>query len=208
MNSSRPESYFSQLNEYLKWQTERMRYLECRIESLAQEVESLKRQRGVTIEKIEYNFDQLKVETLEGTLNVGLSPAGLGEQSLDDATVGGKVIRTNTARSESFARIQKQVYDYLQQRGSDELADFEAAYGVELGPDFRDFVVGDLKGQSAQRIEYYLETMVDPKQPVLSQEQEQKITDQVIGDIRTAMEQYVMKVNSQGGAPDEPQGGK
>lgn len=101
MNSSYPESYFHQLNEYLRWQTERIRYLEGRIELIAHELELLKRQRGVTIEKIEYNFDQLKVETLEGTLNVGLSPAGLGDQSLDDATAGGRVIKTNTARSNS-----------------------------------------------------------------------------------------------------------
>lgn len=208
MKSSHSDSYFHQLNEYLRWQTERIRYLEGRIELIVQELESLKKQRGVTIERIEYNFDQLKVETLEGTLNVGLSPAGLGAQSLDDATVGGRVIRTNTARSESFGRIQKHVYDYLQQSCPEELADLEATYGVELGPDFSDFVIGDLKGQAAQRIEYYLDSMADPKQAVLTQEQEQIITDKVIGDIRMAMEQYVMKMNQEGGAADDSKGGK
>lgn len=208
MNSFYPESYFHQLNEYLKRQTERIRYLESRIELIAQELESLKRQRGVTIERIEYKFDQLKVETLEGTLNVGLSPSGLGAQSLDDATAGGKVIETNTARSESFARIQRQVYDYLRQSCPEELANLEATYGVELGPDFSDFVIGDLQGQAAQRIEYYLDTMVDPKQPILTQEQELKITDKVIGDIRLAMEQYIIKMNQQGGAADDSKGGK
>lgn len=78
MNSSYPESYFHQLNEYLRWQTERIRNLEGRIELIERELDSLKGQRGVTIERIEYKFDQLKVETLEGTLNVGLSPTGLG----------------------------------------------------------------------------------------------------------------------------------
>lgn len=208
MNSSYPESYFHQLNEYLRWQTERIRYLEGRIELIAHELELLKRQRGVTIEKIEYNFDQLKVETLEGTLNVGLSPAGLGDQSLDDATAGGRVIKTNTARSKSFAHIQKQVYDYLQQSCPEELADLEATYGVELGPEFSSFVIGDLKGQAAQRIEYYLDSMPDPKQAVLTQEQERIITDKVIGDIRLAMEQYVMKMNQEGGAADDAKGGK
>ncbi|KIL45645.1 spore germination protein GerPC [Jeotgalibacillus soli] len=31
----------------------------------------------IHIEKIEYNFDQLKIETLEGTLSIGLSPSDL-----------------------------------------------------------------------------------------------------------------------------------
>ncbi|MBP1156200.1 MULTISPECIES: spore germination protein GerPC [unclassified Paenibacillus] len=208
MNSSYSESYFQQLNEYLRWQTERIRYLESRIELITQELESLKRQRGVTIERIEYKFDQLKVETLEGTLNLGLSPSGLGAQSLDDATVGGKVIGTNTARSESFARVQRQVYDYLRQSCPEELAGLESEYGIELGRDFADFVVGDLQGQAAQRIEYYLDTMVDPKQPILTQEQELRITDKVIGDIRLAMEQYVIKMNQQGGAADDSKGRK
>ncbi|MGF9715022.1 spore gernimation protein GerPC [Paenibacillus sp. JMULE4] len=208
MNSSYPESYFHQLNEYLRWQTERIRNLEGRIELIERELDSLKGQRGVTIERIEYKFDQLKVETLEGTLNVGLSPTGLGTQSLDDATAGGQAIGTNTARSESFARIQKQVYDYLRRSCPEELADLEAMYGVEFGQDFSDFVIGDLKGQAAQRIEYYLDSMVDPKQAVLTMEQEQIITDKVIGDIRLAMKQYVMKMNQEGGAANDSKGGK
>lgn len=71
-------SYFQKLNDYLKWQTERIRYLESRIDGLEQELDKVKSQDRIRIDKIEYNFDQLKVEKLDGTLNVGIAPRGWG----------------------------------------------------------------------------------------------------------------------------------
>ena len=35
---------------------------------------SLKEAPSTKIDRIEYKFDQLKIETLEGTLNIGLNP--------------------------------------------------------------------------------------------------------------------------------------
>ncbi|MCZ8518841.1 MULTISPECIES: spore germination protein GerPC [Paenibacillus] len=190
MNLMTPESYFRKLNEYLTWQTDRIRSLERRVESMAQEVEALKKQRGITIEKIEYNFDQLKVDTLEGTLNVGLSPAGLGASSLEDATANGEPIRTNTARSESFSRIQKNIFDYLLQTCPSELDELERQYGVEFGNDFHQVMIGDLQNQVGPRIDHYLKAAADPQQPVLTEEQEQWIQDRVIEDVRKGMRQY------------------
>lgn len=37
----------------------------------------------IHIEKIEYKFDQLKVETLEGTLSIGLSPTELAKHNVE-----------------------------------------------------------------------------------------------------------------------------
>src|SRR5690606_9664981 len=47
------------------------------IDQLQTELTELKEQKGVHIGRLEYKFDQLKVETLEGTLNIGLTPAQL-----------------------------------------------------------------------------------------------------------------------------------
>ncbi|MGF7031874.1 spore germination protein PC [Paenibacillus mucilaginosus] len=193
MNLMTPESYFRKLNEYLAWQTDRIRWLEMRVESLAQEVETLKKQKGITIEKIEYNFDQLKVDTLEGTLNVGLSPAGLGAASLEDATAGGKTIRTNTSKSESFSRIQKNVFDYLERSCPAELSELERQYGVEFGKDFHNMMIGDLQNQVGPRIDHYLKSAGDPDQPELSEEQEKWVEARVIEDVRRGMQQYFVK---------------
>ncbi|AFH64436.1 spore germination protein GerPC [Paenibacillus caseinilyticus] len=202
MNLMTPESYFRKLNEYLTWQTERIRRLEQRLESMAQEVDALKKQKGITIEKIEYNFDQLKVDTLEGTLNVGLSPAGLGAASLEDASAGGEQIRTNTAQSESFARIQKNVFDYLTGACPAELSELERQYGVEFGKDFHNVMIGDLQNQVGPRIDYYLKSAGDPGQPVLTEEQEKWIEARVIDDVRKGMQQYFVKKKADLGGAD------
>ncbi|MDO3678074.1 spore germination protein GerPC [Paenibacillus ehimensis] len=208
MYSSYPESYFQKLNDYLKWQTSRIRSLENKVESLSQELESVKKQRGVTIERIEYKFDQLKVEKLDGTLNVGLSPAGLGEQSVEDMEVGGETIQTNTARSESFARIQQRVTDYLQHSCPAELVQLEEKHQVKLDEDATESIIGDLQGQIGQRIDYYLKYGLDPDFVILTTEQEQSITDKVIRDIRLGLEQYFSKRKTGGGASNESAGGE
>ncbi len=208
MDSSYPESYFQQLHDYLKWQTNRIRSLEHKVELLSQELESVKKQRGVTIERIEYKFDQLKVEKLDGTLNVGLSPAGLGEQSVEEMDAGGETIRTNAAVSESFARIQQRVTDYLQQSCPAEVAQMEEKYEVKLDEDTTESIIGDLQGQIGQRIDYYLKFGIEPDVVILTKEQEQSITDKVIRDIRLGLEQFFLKRKTEGGATNDSAGGE
>lgn len=193
-----PQSYFQKLNDYLAWQTERIRFLETRLNQLAQEVEALKSQRAVHIDRIEYNFDQLKVDKLEGTLNVGLSPAGLGDKSLDDVSVGGQVIRTNTAKSEAFARIRSTVDQYLDTQAPEELQQFENQFQIQLGDSFRKLMIEDLRRQTGERIKHYIQHLVDPNQLELTPEQEQEITARVEADIRAGMEAYIRKKQANG----------
>ncbi|CAG7604966.1 putative spore germination protein GerPC [Paenibacillus solanacearum] len=193
-----PQSYFQKLNDYLAWQTERIRLLESRLNQLAQEVEVLKSQRAVHIDRIEYNFDQLKVDKLEGTLNVGLSPAGLGDKSLDDVSVGEQVIRTNTAKSEAFARIRSTVDQYLDTQAPEELQQFENYFQIQLGDSFRKLMIEDLRRQTGERIKHYIQHLVDPNQLELTPEQEQEITARVEADIRAGMEAYISKKQANG----------
>lgn len=39
------------------------------------ELNRMKENPGTRIDRVEYKFDQLKIERLEGTLNIGLNPA-------------------------------------------------------------------------------------------------------------------------------------
>ncbi|MGG2199448.1 MULTISPECIES: spore germination protein GerPC [Paenibacillus] len=197
-------SYFQKLNDYLKWQTERIRYLESRIDGLEQELDKVKSQDRIRIDKIEYNFDQLKVEKLDGTLNVGIAPAGLGAQNIDDLAVGGKTVYTNTARSESFERIQKRVDDFLLQAAPAEMEKLQDRYQLHLSEEFQDFMIGDLQGQTGQRIEYYMQSIGGNGQTLLlTQEQEEAIASKVIDDVRSGLEQYLMKQKDEGGKSDD-----
>ncbi|PRX40745.1 spore germination protein GerPC [Planifilum fimeticola] len=62
---------------------DRLRHLEREIAILRKENEALKKKlaslQPITIERIEYKIQELSIETLSGTLNVGLSATGDGE---------------------------------------------------------------------------------------------------------------------------------
>ncbi|WP_165861218.1 spore germination protein GerPC [Paenibacillus paeoniae] len=57
----------------LKFQQERIERLECTVDDLCKQLKQLESKPAYTIENIQYHFDQLKVEKLEGTLNIGMS---------------------------------------------------------------------------------------------------------------------------------------
>lgn len=73
--------YLVKLRRYLSWQTKKIQTLEQRLLLLENQLKELEQQPRTTIERIEYKFDQLKVETLEGTLNIGITPNGLATLS-------------------------------------------------------------------------------------------------------------------------------
>jgi len=87
MNLPPTHPYFQQLNAYIQWQYRKLQELERQIGELRVELETLKRQRTTTVERIEYKFDQLKIERLEGTLHIGISP-DVGK-SIEDFTING-----------------------------------------------------------------------------------------------------------------------
>lgn len=207
MPSSSPSTYFQQLHNYLIWQTGQIQALEQKVEALSRAVDALSKQKGITIERIEYNFDQLKVDRLEGTLNVGLSPGGLNEKTLEDLSVEGKTIQSNTEKSASFGRILDRVLAYLQEDCPLELAELQAEAPSALDEQFCKRMIDDLRNQARSRILYYMNTMVDPSQPTLTAAQEQDITNRVIEDIREAIRQYA-KNSGVGGGNGHEAGGR
>ncbi len=64
-----------QIYQYMMWQAEKLNNVEKEMKALKEQIATLcDEQQKEKIGKIEYNFDQLKVETLEGTLHIGVSP--------------------------------------------------------------------------------------------------------------------------------------
>ena len=62
------------MQAYIYQQDKVLRDLQKKIQTIEETVSDLKKRPSVKVERMEYKFDQLKVETLEGTLNIGLNP--------------------------------------------------------------------------------------------------------------------------------------
>ncbi|UKS26423.1 spore germination protein GerPC [Paenibacillus sp. HWE-109] len=86
-NSITWQQWAQQLSAYIEMQKQRIDKLEQNVKKLQDDLTALKDQKRVHIDKIEYNFDQLKVEKLDGTLTIGISPSAL--DNIDDFTVNG-----------------------------------------------------------------------------------------------------------------------
>ncbi|HZG70060.1 MAG TPA: spore germination protein GerPC [Chondromyces sp.] len=74
-----------QLYQFTNAQHKKISMLEKSLADLQKEIDYLKKRPAISVERIEYKLDQLKVETLEGTLHIGINPAELAE--LEDVAI-------------------------------------------------------------------------------------------------------------------------
>ncbi|CAN7187863.1 spore germination protein GerPC [Paenibacillus sp. LjRoot153] len=81
------QQWAQQLCSYVDMQKQRIDKLEQTVNKLQADLKAMKDEKRIHIDKIEYNFDQLKVEKLDGTLTIGISPSALDQ--IEDFSVNG-----------------------------------------------------------------------------------------------------------------------
>lgn len=187
MNTLPPQAYFQQLNAYLQWQMQKLQELESKVGQLQQEIDELKKQRTVNVEKIEYKFDQLKIEKLDGTLHIGISPE-IGK-SIDDFTVNGSDVQTTTIQTDERSLIRSQIDRFLDEDGRTSIQQLEQNHRIMLGEGYADFMIEDIKRQMDMRIDHYMKSVKDD--PMSGKTKADIIVDKIKTDIKTAIEQHV-----------------
>ncbi|QGQ98648.1 hypothetical protein EHS13_29085 [Paenibacillus psychroresistens] len=172
-----------QLIQHMNWQSQKLLQLEQSLQNILHEIESLKKQPSSTVDKIEYNFDQLKIEKLEGTLNIGISPAP--GKSIEDLSIDGKSLNERTAElnqeTNHFRQIQTKINQYLDTEVPVELQTLSKQYNLVLDYEKHTFIIEDLRNQIDERIRYY--------------HSEAAITDKVKKDIWSGLNQYLSKLS-------------
>ncbi|TBL73058.1 spore germination protein GerPC [Paenibacillus thalictri] len=192
MNAGWPKSYFEQLNAYLQWQTDQIVRLEQKVREMSKEIEQLKQQRAIRVDRIEYKFDQLKVETLEGTLNIGLSPTG-GDKTIEDLAVNGNAVGAadGAEQPEMYARVERRVFQYLDEECSADIQSLERERDFHLSEDYRDFMIQDIRGQMEGRIWHYLKTTQRAAAGESEADQEELVFGRVKRDVLAAVEKHL-----------------
>ncbi|MFC7060830.1 spore germination protein GerPC [Halobacillus seohaensis] len=137
------------MNNYNSWDTwvqqvmEHMKEQQKMIEQLTQKIEQLQSQdqRKTVIEKIEYHFDQLKIETLEGTLQIGLTPSGSTETEIEDLYKG----QNSAHHLDEFmgVTVPKHIDDLIHQRN------------IPLSTEHRDQMIADINNQLPERFKFH-----------------------------------------------------
>ncbi len=137
----------------------RMAELEKTIKNIKQEIEELQKRPPIHVDNIEYKFDQLKVETLDGVLNIGLNPNDLN--SIEDFQVDNNNQLKNSSLSplkkmETTMRLENNLFQYLDENLDPIVRHWEEQSGRKVNEDIIAFMKEDIKKQLPDRINDYL----------------------------------------------------
>jgi len=191
--------YLKKLERYLLWQTEKIKNLEEKITTLETELVNVRQRPQTTIEKIEYKFDQLKIETLEGTLNIGITP-NPGE-TIEDFSVNPEKVIVPDPQPAMFRNIQSKVNNYLTNECRQILTHLEERYSQQLDETQRRFVIEDIRRQIDERIRFYIQQRMnsgDIPNPQSSGAIEEDICQKVQRDIEQSMELFIKHLPREG----------
>ncbi|WP_027408991.1 spore germination protein GerPC [Anoxybacteroides tepidamans] len=201
MSISFLQDYFIKLQQYLLWQTNKIQQLERRVAVLERELQEIKQRPQMTIERIEYKFDQLKVETLEGTLNIGLTPNG-GAGTIEDFAVSPQQTIVPKPEPILFRNIQTKINNYLANECKELLQELEQKYSYELDEPYRQFILQDIQRQIDERIRFYLQQKTNSgyiPDAQTSEHVENEIFTKVKEDIDRSLESFIKHLPKQGG---------
>jgi spore germination protein PC len=149
--------YIRRLHLFVESQDKRLKQLEDSFLTLTENFNELKNKTSIHVDKIEYKFDQLKVETLEGTLNIGLNPTDL--QGIDDFALEGKQANHSHTPSNQFQttmRTEEAILKNIESDVSSIIQKYEQDYQVKIEDSYKTFIQNDIRKQLPSRIQYYL----------------------------------------------------
>ncbi|MEN1970358.1 spore germination protein GerPC [Lentibacillus sp. N15] len=141
-------NYFYDLHQHIQEQDHKIKNLESQLKKIEQ---SSQDHQHTTIEKIEYNFDQLKIERLDGTLHIGLSPGDLA--NMDQLGIN----QRNTVENKPPMKqtLQTDLRQHIYQEGPKIIQHLADQYQHPVDENFRNVMLADIEKQLPQRIQYY-----------------------------------------------------
>ncbi|MGG0257927.1 spore germination protein GerPC [Bacillus mycoides] len=152
-------TYLHQLQQALQIQQQTILNLEEQVRLLQEELNELKSRPSSSIGKVEYKFDQLKVENLNGTLNIGLNPFSTKGQQIEDFQVDTETLKVNPeteTNPDFYQGILQEMHRYLDEEAYSRILHFEQDERTPLDEMYRQMMVDDIKKQMEHRLPYYL----------------------------------------------------
>lgn len=151
-------TYLHQLQQALQTQQAAILNLEDQVRQLQEELNELKNRPSSSVGKVEYKFDQLKVENLNGTLNIGLNPFSAKGQQIEDFQVDTETLKVNPETETNlhfYQGILQEMHRYLDEEAYNRILHFEQEERTPLDEMYRQMMVDDIKTDGAST-PYYL----------------------------------------------------
>lgn len=190
--------YTIQMQRYLEAQDQRILKLEQELKRLSDEISVLKNKPPIHVDRIEYKFDQLKVETLDGTLNIGLNPNDLN--NIDEFAVNNQAIAPTPFPFPEREQVVNIMVEELMAELDDMIQDTETQVGISLEPSYHEFIRNDINRQLEQRILMYFNTSsAMDRSPHQFETLKENVYEKVKSDIQTALSNFITHSKGQTG---------
>lgn len=182
--------------------------LQKQLKQLNDRLEIAEAKPSYNIESIEYHFDQLKVEQLDGTLNIGMSaPAAMGglvgdKKPIEQLSIPQKGQFTkNDAKADfntpAYDSVLDKMKGYFGYEGLSKLQMLENEYRIILDPHHRRIIMEDIEKQLPGRIRFYIEMLTSQTRHRLTDEQlQQEVLNKTKHDSEVAMQTYLKQLQS------------
>ncbi|WP_066054580.1 spore germination protein GerPC [Robertmurraya korlensis] len=185
--------YLRQLHQLVKNQENRIRMLEHSLLQVQTEMSKLKEKPPIHVDRIEYKFDQLKVESLDGTLNIGLNPSDL--QGIDEFSVPNQSVKTPYSPKQMFQRsmeLEDKVYDYMGHHLPSIFETTQAKLQTTLDESYYHFIEEDIRKQIPKRLELYLrEISAGEKETLDTQQIDDKVLERFHKEMEYGVEAFI-----------------
>jgi spore germination protein PC len=181
-------NYLQRLSAYISKQDEKIQRLEQLLNELEEELEEIKNKS--TIEKIEYKFDQLKIETLEGTLNIGFSPNG--EEQIEEFQVENKHLSVPKKDDQLKERIHHHLFQFIDHEALQQLLALEKDTNRTFDEQYRTIILNDIKQQLSTRIDQHIQ-QAQNKGFTSDEQIEQSVVTAIKQEITAGLETFVQQ---------------
>ena len=157
------------------------------INKLSKEIDALKDKPPINVERLEYKFDQLKIEKLDGTLNIGINPADLN--NIEDMEIPTPQMQPNFITNPAFKQnLLGRLGQYISKDVNSVIHDTEQQLGYRLDTKYRDFIIEDLQKQLPQRVDYFINILAGENHGNVTQEE---LLNQVFARLKADIDQAV-----------------
>lgn len=186
--------YIQQLFNHVQRQQEEISKLQAAVEDLTAEIKRLKETPAITVERLEYKFDQLKVEQLEGTLNIGLNPSDLSKHIEDLAIPNQTSYDRLNEKAQFHHPLLNEIRSYVDTHVDDIIQKIESETGRNIDPSYHEIIRKDIHKQLPNRIEHYLQYFSKQNRDIPQEELSKMTYDTIIADINKGIHAFISQL--------------
>ena len=188
-------SYLQKMHIFIEAQEKRIIHLENKVRELEKQTKELKTRPPITVDRIEYKFDQLKVESLDGTLNIGLNPSEL--QGIEDFAINNQGIHTPFQPKAHFQRsmeIEDGIDKFLENELQGVIEETANSFNKTVDESYILFIKNDIKKQLPTRIDYYLKqqhAVASDRKENAATDLNEQILEQLMKEIKNGVRTFI-----------------